>query len=795
MDTLPAPLRAMASYAQFILWEAVWNDQKNKYEKYPVNPHNGQFFPQGADWQRQPTYWATADQAIAMAKLHDMHVGFLFTPRDPFFFVDIDKALQPDGSWSPFAVEMCQAFAGCAIEVSHSGTGLHIFGVGTAPEGHRCRDDKIGLEFYTQGRFVALTGTNAVGDAGVSGQAGVEHVLTKYLPARAQESRAEWSTGPCEDWSGPEDDDELIAKMLSAKPSAAAAFGARAPLAALWAGDEQVLANFFPSATGDAFDRSGADAALLQHLAFWTGKDCERMQRLFERSALMRDKWRDREAYREESITRAASWCKSVYQSKKKPKEVAEYAADPVPEGAVREGYQYLGLPQQLEHFKDCVYVTRQHAIKVPSGDMLKSEQFRAAYGGYWFAMDSIGDKSSKNAWEVFTESQGLRFPRADSVCFRPELPPNAIVHEDGRTLVNTYVPVKTERTPGDATLFTRHMAKLLPDARDREILLSYMAACVQQIGVKFRWCPFIQGVPGNGKTILSEVVARAIGRRYSHSPAAKDIDNTFNEWAEGKLFIYVEDVYTADRQEVMETLKPMITNRVIEIHPKGGAKYMADNRFNLILNSNHKDGIRKTLDDRRLAPFFTAQQLVEDLVRDGMDDAYFQRLSEWLESGGFAIVANFLATYQIRPEFNPATMSRAPRTTTTEDAISNGLGGVEQEVLEAIAQGRSGFCGGWVSSVALDRLIEQRRDARRVPVNKRRLLMESLGYILHPSLPDGRSGANIALDGGSRPRLYIRRGHLHSQLTNGAAIVEAYLKAQEVGGVAVATEAFRQHV
>lgn len=797
MLTLPEPLRAMASYAQFIVWEAVWSVEKNKFEKIPLSPHTLQKFPKDGGWQNDPSQWATFDHALQAATVSGNFVGFIFTKNDPFFFVDIDKALQPDGSWSALATDLCYMFSGCAVEVSQSGTGLHIFGVGTAPENHRCRDDKIGLEFYTSGRFVALTGTNAIGDSGTQAQAGIDMMLAKYLPPRVGGEHVGWTDEPDQDWSGPTDDDELIKKMLDAKMSAAAAFGTKAPLPVLWAGDEDQLSKFFPSASGDTFDRSAADAALCQHLAFWTGKDCARIARLFERSGLVRDKWRDREDYRYETVTRGASWCTQVYQQKRKvDKTINEDAPVVLPtqldELVIREGYQYLGLPQQIEYFKDCVYVSSKHSIKIPNGDLKKPDEFRAAYGGYWFAMDSIGDKSSKNAWEVFTESQGLRFPRADMTCFRPEIPPNIIIEEDGRKLVNTYLPIKTPRIKGDATPFIIHMGKLIPNPQDREYLLSYMAACVQMTGVKFRWCPFIQGVPGNGKSILSRILARAIGRRYTHAPTAADLANSFNQWIEAKLFIYVDDIYTADRMEVLETLKPLITEDVVEVQPKGRDKYMTDNRANFILNSNHKDGIRKTADDRRYAPFYTAQQFRSDLIRDGMDTEYFQNLNRWMYAGGFAITADYLENYPILDQYNPSLMSEAPITGSTSEAIATSLGGVEQEIMEAVAQGRQGFMGGWISSVALDRLIEGRRSSRSIPNNKRKDMMATLGYIPHPGLPDGRATSMVAIDGGAKPRLYIRRDHISSRLTTNAAIVAAYVAAQEAGGTERAAEVFK---
>jgi hypothetical protein len=82
-------------------------------------------------------------------------------------------------------------------------------------------------------------------------------------------------------------------------------------------------------------------------------------------------------------------------------------------------------------------------------------------------------------------------------------MPPGALVQRGGQTFVNTYWPVDVPRKAGDGSPFLNHLAKVLPDERDRFILLCYMAACVQHKGVKFQWAPLLQGVEGNGKYAL----------------------------------------------------------------------------------------------------------------------------------------------------------------------------------------------------------------------------------------------------------------------------------------------------
>ena len=57
---------------------------------------------------------------------------------------------------------------------------------------------------------------------------------------------------------------------------------------------------------------SEADMDLCGKLAFWTNRDTERMDRLFRRSALMRQKW-ERKAYRRRTIETAIRGCKGGY--------------------------------------------------------------------------------------------------------------------------------------------------------------------------------------------------------------------------------------------------------------------------------------------------------------------------------------------------------------------------------------------------------------------------------------------------------------------------------------------------
>lgn len=781
MQALPAALAALAEYPQFLCYALVPSNRiPGKMDKLPVSPRTGQVCS-----AHDPAHWVSAAEACATATAWGQGYGvaFVFTERDPFFFIDIDGAW--DGrQWSPIAQRLAGMFPGAAMEISQSGKGMHIFGKGRAPA-HGKKNAALGLEFYTELRFVALTGLNAVGDAGTDHTAALAQLVAEYFPPGAEGDAGgdfTLSTEPVPEWRGPSEDAELLRRALASR-SAAGAFGNKATFADLWTANERVLSTAYPDGNGRSFDASQADAALASHLAFWTGRHGERIRDIMMHSALRRDKW-ERDDYLPRTISQILARPGEVLQDKPFEAAATPITSDVAPEQRGVAGGTFLSPEAQRVLFAGCVYVQDRHRALVPGGNLLKPDQFRVAFGGYAFAMDTVNERVSRNAWEAFTESQALRAPRADTICFRPDLEPAAIINDAGKARVNTWWPAKIKRKKGDLAPFMDHLQKVLPDERDRAILLAYMAAVVQHKGVKIPWCPVIQGVEGNGKSFFSVCVAMAVGQQYTHWPKADDLASPFNGWIADKVFIALEELKGQDHsaESVVEQLKTLITGGFgMQIQFKGIDQTSMQVCANFIATTNYKNAIHKTPDNaRRFALFYTAQQSRKDLERDGMTGDYFPRLYDWARAEGFAIVADFLHTYKIPRELNPAkALHRAPDTSTTAQAIVESRGSVEQQVAEMIAQDTPGFMGGWVSSVMLDRLItDTLKMGGRLSLNKRREILQGLGYILHPGLPEGRTN-NPVMPDARKPQLFILADHPDRFLTGGAEIARAYSKAQ----------------
>lgn len=776
----------MGAYKQFMCYVLVPSTTRpGKTDKLPVSPYTGAVVN-----AHDSAHWTTADHACATAATlgPSYGVAFVFTAHDPFFFIDIDGCFdEATGQWSPIALWLLERFAGAAVEVSQSGKGLHIFGTGVAPP-HGMKNQAYGLEFYTELRFVALTGRHTQGNAATEHSGALQLItehLFPYTPGMNAAGGFDLSTAPVETWRGPVDDDDLIRRALQSR-SAANTFGNKASFADLWTANHDVLGVAYPDSER-AYDASSADAALIAHLAFWTGRHGERIERLMRRSALVRDKW-NRDDYLPRSIAAVLSAPGDVLTDKLPEPPAGTVAALGAPIQADITGATFLGLQEQRDLFAGCVYIQSRHQILVPGGHLLNQDRFRVAYGGYVFSMDAINERTTRNAWEAFTESQALRAPRADAVYFAPARPPGEIVNDAGRTKANIWWPAKVRRTVGEVSPFLWHLEKMLPDERDRAILLSYMAACVQHQGHKFQWAPVIQGAEGNGKSTLLACVASAVGQHYTHWPKAIDLASPFNGWIANKTFVALEELKSreaARNEEILENLHVYITGGTgIQVQHKGVDQETAAICANFMCTTNHRNAIRKTVDNaRRFGLFFMAQQTRADIEACGMGGDYFPRLYSWLrDQDGFAIVSELLHTYPIASEFNPAYgMHRAPETSSTGAALRDSLGSVEQQIAEAIAQDTPGFMGGWVSSIQLDRLISDTlRQGNKISLNKRREMLTTMGYILHPGLVDGRVNNPVQPDG-KKPQLYVKAGSPQAAIRGPAEIAKAYSAAQQI--------------
>ena len=104
--------------------------------------------------------WATFSEACAAYKsgnpLAYHGLGFVFSSADPFVGIDLDGCRDPDGgevaTWAQHIISRVQEGY---VEVSPSGTGIHVIVEGTV-RGGGLRRGKV--EMYGRDRFFTITG-------------------------------------------------------------------------------------------------------------------------------------------------------------------------------------------------------------------------------------------------------------------------------------------------------------------------------------------------------------------------------------------------------------------------------------------------------------------------------------------------------------------------------------------------------------------------------------------------------------------------------------------------------------
>lgn len=418
-------------------------------------------------------------------------------------------------------------------------------------------------------------------------------------------------------------------------------------------------------------------------------------------------------------------------------------------------------------YFKGCFLICREGKIFTPSGRFMNSTQFSSTYGGKLFILNSTGSKTTDDAWKAATRSTVYTIPKVDHVRFLPNEPALSVIADDlGRDGLNMYLPPNIVHYPGDVSIFLQHMEKILPDANDRKIYLDYMAHAIKFPGFKIQYAPMLQSAEGIGKSAFFEIIAHATGRMYVYRPRAPELVSSgskFNAWMRGKLAIMVDEIKIDERRELIEILKPMITDSEIEVQSKGVDQEMEDNLANWFFFSNYKDAIPINKNGRRYSIFYSVLQSEQDILNAGMDKAYFDRFWSWLrEDGGLEKLADWFFNYPIELGGLPV---RAPKTSSYAEALKISRSPVEVVIEDAIDDNATGFRGNFVSvQAALNRIKSS--GVRSATQRTVQTVLESMGFF-----EIGKTSQNVIQeDPTNRSLIYSR---------NALATPDDYMRAQ----------------
>lgn len=251
-----------------------------------------------------------------------------------------------------------------------------------------------------------------------------------------------------------------------------------------------------------------------------------------------------------------------------------------------------------------------------------------------------------------------VKVPAVWDYTYDPASPNDIFVIDEGKAYVNTYRRCHPQPKSSEAEqagkLFVHHIETLIAEPEYQRILIDWLAFNVQAPGVKIRWSPLIQGAEGCGKTFLADTMAVVLGAAHVKPIGGGQLFSGYNEWATGHQLVVLEEVRIAgvNRHEVMNVLKPLITNDKVPINQKFRDGRHVANRTNYILLTNHKDSLALNHESRR---YFVLQSAIQtkEQVEALKINGHFAALYDMIGSMGGGIRA-FFEEWDISPEFDP---------------------------------------------------------------------------------------------------------------------------------------------
>lgn len=323
---------------QWILWRFQTRDGKKT--KVPCNIHGIPSSP--TDVQNHMSFPAAVNAFHNSPPGRFSGIGFVFNEGGGLTGIDLDKCTDPHTgaieSWAEDIITSMDSYT----EFSVSGTGFHIIVKGTLPQ-RRGRKDKI--EIYDSGRYFVVTG-NVLGEP--------QEVLERqdelnalYKQVFPEPTKREPANEPpvakhSEDRLNVLSDTEILEKLF------------REPKGAKW---RTLYEQGWSEANKlDYESQSQADFGFLSKLAFYSS-DAEQIERIMSNSALgKREKWINREDYREDQITKvlAQGGAKYIGRTKRNGSDATAAPntdngdADEYPEIAPFEAYSIPTFPLDI---------------------------------------------------------------------------------------------------------------------------------------------------------------------------------------------------------------------------------------------------------------------------------------------------------------------------------------------------------------------------------------------------------------------------------------------------------------
>jgi len=204
-----------------------------------------------------------------------------------------------------------------------------------------------------------------------------------------------------------------------------------------------------------------------------------------------------------------------------------------------------------------------------------------------------------------------------------------------------------------DISPWLEHLARLVPDLRERTHIMDVMAFKVQHPEAKINHAVLHGGTQGCGKDTLWAPMLWAVCGEHGKNKGMMDGDTIGSQWgyqleAEVLVLNELREPEAKERRALANKLKPVIAAPpdMLPINRKGLHPYMMLNRLFVLAFSNDRAPISIESTDRRWFCVWS------EAPRMGADEAH--DLWAWYQSSGFENIARWLRDRDVS-RFNPS--------------------------------------------------------------------------------------------------------------------------------------------
>jgi hypothetical protein len=259
------------------------------------------------------------------------------------------------------------------------------------------------------------------------------------------------------------------------------------------------------------------------------------------------------------------------------------------------------------------------------------------------------------------------------------------------------------------------------------------MAHNVQKPGVKIRHAPLIKGIEGDGKSMIGDLLRSIIGWVNVKSVSPKALGTDFTSFAEGSCVVLLEEIKLTghNRYDILNALKPYVTNSSVPVHRKGIDEYEVVNTTNYMAFTNFSDALPLSDTDRRWFIVFTPWTCIGDLAaKVGDTAAYFARLAVASEAHR-AELRRFFLDYELASAFDP----NAPSPMTAEKGVMVAMTRSDEEdvVAELIEEGGHGIAPACLSSACLTLALSLSGHSIRLETSAVARVLAKIGFQKYP--------------------------------------------------------------